>query len=252
MSKKIRTTIYIVGILWIVVMSQLLVNRIFKKDTNIMDAFIDTDTNIEESKLNLAVDYGTGSILSDQKEEVLRSLAQEINLRNYKIVTETGKHTIDMKIEKYTKKSKNVIEFISVEMQEGKENGYHHFVLLETKMTDDFSDVMKAKKDIEKYVSSWGAKDYQCVVKFTGNYKGQMSEKERNRQVEKLLRSLQAKRVDSIQADNYYAVYGYTNMVKDYIKASGKRININVVVTYNEQEDKTKLCLATPVLNEDY
>ena len=82
MSKKVKATIYVVGVLWIAVMSQLLVNRIFTSDARIMVAFVDTDTNIEESKLNLVVDYGEGFLQNDQREEVLKSLADAVGVKD--------------------------------------------------------------------------------------------------------------------------------------------------------------------------
>lgn len=251
-SKKVKATIYVVGVLWIAVMSQLLVNRIFTSDTRIMDAFVDTDTNIEESKLNLVVDYGEGFLLNDQREEVLKSLADAVGVKDYKMKTETTKETVNIKVQEKTRKKDTSIEFVTLSKDQGKKTSYHHFVLLEMKLNKDFDKVIQMKKAAEKYVSKWGAKDYQCIIKFSGSYQGQLSQKAIDGNVSGLLKNLQARKVDSVKSENFYSVYAYTGLVKDYIKADGKRININVVVTYNEEEDKTELCLATPVLNEDY
>lgn len=251
-SKKVKATIYIVGVLWVAVMSQLLVNRIFTSDARIMDAFVDTDTNIEESKLNIVADYGNGYLLKDQKEEVLRRLADTAGIKEYKMKTETTKDTVNIKLHEKTKKKDTSIEFITLSKEQGKKTSYHHFVLLEMKLSREFDKVIEIKKAAEKYVSKWGAKEYQCIVKFSGSYQGQLSQKDIDGHVGGLLKNLQARKVDSVRSDNFYSVYAYTGLVKDYIKADGKRININVVVTYNEEEDKTELCLATPVLNEDY
>lgn len=252
MSKKVKATIYVVGVLWVAVMSQLLVNRIFTSDARIMDAFVDTDTNIEESKLNIVADYGDGYLQNDQKEEVLKRLADTVGLKEYKMKTETTKDTVNMRLHERNKKKDTSIEFVTLSNVQGKKTSYHHFVLLEMKLNREFDKVIEMKKAAEKYVSKWGAKDYQSIIKFSGSYQGQLSQKAIDGHVGGLLKNLQARKVDSVRAGNFFSVYAYTGLVKDYIKASGKRININVVVTYNEEEDKTELCLATPVLNEDY
>lgn len=252
MSKKVRATIYVVGVLWVAVMSQLLVNRIFTSDDRIMDAFVDTDTNIEESKLNIVADYGDGDLQNDQKEEVLKRLADTAGIKESALRTETTKDTVNINIHEKTKKKDTSIEFITLSKQQGKKASYHHYVLLEVKLNKEFDKVIEIKKAAEKYVSKWGAKDYQCIMKFSGSYQGQLSQKDIDSHVNELLKNLQARKVDSVRSGNFYSIYAYTGLVKDYLKANGKRININVVVTYNEEEDKTELCLATPVLNEDY
>lgn len=252
MSKKIKATIYAVGVLWIAVMSQLVVNRLFMDDTRIIDAFIDTETNIEESKLNLVIDYGSDFLLNNQKEEVLNNLAGSVNLTGYSITKESVNNTTTMKIEKKEKKKDTTVEFITL-MQNGEQRtSYHHFVLLEVKMSDDYEDVIDYKKAVDGQVKKMNLEDYQCILKFTGSYDGKLTEKQRDKNVRELLENLQAKKVDAITTSAYDSIYAYTGLVEDYIKADGKRININIVISYNEEEDKTEFYLATPVLNEEY
>lgn len=251
-SRKVRTTIYIVGILWIAVVSQLLVGRLFMDDQRIMDAFNDTGTNIEESKFNLVMDYGNEYLLHDQKEAVLKEIADTVGVKQYETTTETTKNAVNLKAEEKGKNKNVTIELVTIEQPGDEMTTCQNFVLVEMKLRQDFSDVLKIKKSAEKYVRKKSIKDYQSIIKFAGTYQGQLTEKKIERNVNKLLSSLQAKKVDQIKSDNYYTIYAYTGLVDDYIKTNGKRININIAVTYNEDEDKTELCLATPVLNEDY
>lgn len=252
MNKKIRATIYVVGILWIAVMSQLLVNRLFIGDERIMNAFIDTDSNIEESKLNIVVDYGEGFLLNKEKNEVLKKLAESADIKDYEIKTETIENARNTMIQAKTKAKEGLLEFISLTQGTEEKTKYHHFILMELKMKEDFDGVIEYKKKLELCVKTLKAKDYQCIMKFTGTYPGKMSEKTRDENIGKLLKSLQAKKVDTIESKEYYALYAYTGLVDDYITAAGKKININVAVTHNEEKDKTEICLATPVLNEEY
>lgn len=252
MSKKVRITIYIVGVLWIVVMSQLLVSRLFMDDKRIMDAFHDTDSNIEESKFNLVVDFGNQYLQNEQKQTVLKDVAKAVGVERYKITTETTKNAVNVKAYEKEKNKNTTIELISLENDNKEMESFQNFLLVELKLRENFEDVLKVKKSAEKYVKKNKLKDYQSILKFTGTYQGQLGENAIQGEVNKLLESLQARKVDQIESDNFYTIYAYTGLVDDYIKASGKRININIAVTYNEEEDKTVLTLATPVLNEDY
>lgn len=252
MNKKVRTTIYIVGVLWIAVMSQIVVNRVFMNDSRIMDAFVDTDTNIEESKLNIVVDYGDSFLLNEKRENILKKLGKAAGIEKADVKTDVTERAVTMKLEEKSKKEHSQLEFISLTQKQEKETAYQHFILLELKMNQNFSDVIHSKKIMEKAVKALKAKDYQSVMKFTGSYQGKLSGEEQQAKVKKLLSNLQAKKVDSIKSSNYYTVYAYTGLVDDYIKANGKRININIAITYDEEHDKTEICLATPILNEDY
>lgn len=252
MGKKIKTMIYVVGVLWIVVMSQLLVNRIFKSDASIMDAFIDTDTNIEESKYNLVIDYGNGVLNRSQKENVVKEIAQIAEMDRYKLSMEKNKDSSNIKAYQRNKNQEGTIEFITLSSKEQNELSYHHFILLELKKRHDFEEVINLEKSAKRYVNEQHIDEYQSTLKFTGTYQGKMAESEMTEKTNYLLKGLQAKRVDEIHAKNYDSIYGYTRLIQDSIKANGKKINVNIAVTYDEEEDKTKLCLATPVLNEDY
>lgn len=252
MSKKIRATIYIVGVLWIAVMSQLLVNRLFVDDGKIMDAFEDTDSNIEESKLNIVVEYGDGFILNNEKVDVLNKLADSAGIKDYEIKTENIENARNTKIEKKTEEKDSTIEFISLTQDAGKKTEYHHFILLELNMNKNFKGIIEYKKKLEHCVNSLKPKDYQSVLKFTGTYPGLMTVEKRNENIKTLLDNLNAKTIDRIESDDYYALYAYTSLVDDYITVGGKKMNINVTVTYNEKSDKTEICLATPVLNEEF
>lgn len=252
MNRKIKTTIYVVSVLWIAVMSQLVVNRLFMDDARIMDAFIDTDTNIEESTLNLVVDYGSDFLLNNQKEEVLNNLADAVDLGGYRITKESINNTTTMKIEQKEKKKKTTVEFITVIQKEEQKTSYRHFVLLEMKMSDDYEEVIHYKKEVDSQVKKMKTEDFQCILKFTGSYDGKLTEKQRDKNVQELLKNLQAKKVDSISSEGYYTLYAYTGLVDDFIKADGKRINLNIVVSYDEEEDKTVFYLATPILNDEF
>lgn len=252
MNKKIRATIYVAGVLCVAVMSQLIVNHIFMNDSRIMDAFIDTDTNIEESKVNIVIDYGDGFLLNEEREEILKEFANKAGIENAKIQTETADGSVCVKLEQQRKKEQAQFEFVTISHKSEQKTTFRHFILLELKMNENFSDVIKDKKILEKQVKRLKVNNYQSVIKFTGSYKGTLTEEQQNRKVKKLLESLQAKKVDSIKSSAYYTVYAYTGLVDDYIKANGKRININIAITYNEEEDKTEICMATPILNEDY
>lgn len=254
MKKKVRLTLYIVGVLWIAVISQIIVNKAFVSEKRIMDAFIDSDTDIAESKINVAIDYGKTYLTKSDKEDLIAYFADAIGLdKDYKVETEKKKNTTSVSAKKKSKNADTSIEVISVDQKlSGKSTGVRQFILVELGVYEKFNSILDYKNKLEKATRKLSPQDYQCITKYAGTYDGQLSKKQRDTKVQELLDKVQARVVDKIDDGSIYTVYAYTGLVEDYVKASGKRININIVVSYDEEEDKTNISLATPLLNDSY
>lgn len=50
----------------------------------------------------------------------------------------------------------------------------------------------------------------------------------------------------------YYVAYGYTTGIACYKKVNGHRINLNVAICYEEEKDRTRVIMGTPIINSDY
>ena len=67
-----------------------------------------------------------------------------------------------------------------------------------------------------------------------------------------LLTSYDGEMVKSLQGENFYCFYGYTDKIDNYVVADYEKINLNLVITYDEKKDVTHVIWATPFLNEDF
>lgn len=54
------------------------------------------------------------------------------------------------------------------------------------------------------------------------------------------------------ETPGYYIAYGYTSGIDLVRVVNGKRINMNVAVTYDEEEDKSRVYFGVPFLNLDF
>ena len=96
------------------------------------------------------------------------------------------------------------------------------------------------------------AQKNQCVV---GSVDGKLSESERAGLVRKLFGEFGGVAVsdgsESIFSD-YYVAYGYTTGIKNSRKIGGRRINLNVAISYDEEKNKTKIYMGSPLINTDF
>ena len=84
------------------------------------------------------------------------------------------------------------------------------------------------------------------------NYEGQLSKEEFQSLTTQIFSEEKAETVQSIVKDGVFSAYGYSSQINNYIVSEGKKINLNVVSSYNEDSDMTKIIVASPIYNEDY
>lgn len=54
------------------------------------------------------------------------------------------------------------------------------------------------------------------------------------------------------ETGGYYVAYGFTNGIPVVKKVNGKTINMNIAITYDEEEDKSLVYFGVPVINADF
>lgn len=98
----------------------------------------------------------------------------------------------------------------------------------------------------------WGASPTKSIC-FIGHISGNLSKEEREEIINQLLKKLQGSIKDYYEDDrnpSTCAYYGYTPKVNEYIKGSdGKKSNIQISFSYNEDLDCTKIMAAFPFTN---
>lgn len=241
-----RGIIYVVLFLWVGAVSQLIVNHFFVSDQRVMEAFSSTSSNPEKSKLEIIADYGTDFLSEEDKKQLIQYIAEELGLSD-PYTTESIKNGSNYITTAY-KKSKNaetVIEIITTKEA-------RQYIIVNLSLYDRSNNILKYKKRLEKSLKKIGVKELESVVTLTGSYEGKLSEKEMKNEIDRILKRLQAKVVSESKIDGLTTIYAYTGLVDEYIMVLEQPMNINIVVSYEDNQDQTILYLATPVLNEDY
>lgn len=88
-----------------------------------------------------------------------------------------------------------------------------------------------------------------------GTVRGKLSKEEMKELAQDMFHAMGGSEVlaaDSLVSENYYTAYGYTTGIKKYKTINGKRINMNVAVSYDEKKDVTNVIFGSPIVNSDY
>jgi len=252
MRKKLRLTLYIVAVLWIAVISQIIVNKCFISERRIMDAFIGSDTEVQESKVVMAIDCSEKYLTESDQKSLIAHFANVIGLDKDYEITSSEKEDKAYLIAK--KKGKNANTSIAIESKEEPEKGMLYKVYIKIQVYEKFESILNYKEKLEKAAKDIKAENCRCYTQYKGCYDGELNEKQRSIKLSELLSKVQAKTVKEGYDDKgNYLVYAYTGLVENYIKEPKMdRFNIHIVVHYDEESDKTEIWLATPLMNDPY
>lgn len=109
--------------------------------------------------------------------------------------------------------------------------------------------------EVEKYsdknVIEALQKDVPAIL-YQKEYDGKMSQTEMEQEASFLLAFYQGEMIKEVTGENYYSFYAFSERAGKHIVSEGEKINLNLVITYNEEENMTHVVWATPFLNEDF
>ena len=71
--------------------------------------------------------------------------------------------------------------------------------------------------------------------------------------LQEILYNMNAEEIDRIKNENMISVTAYSKLLdKNYLEYLGNKINLNIGIRYSEDDDKTLIYIATPIIKLDY
>jgi hypothetical protein len=251
--KRTRATLYMAVILWLAVATQMFINRVFHEDFQITEAFVKTNAEEMQSSIEVAAEYDEGFLSEADKKNVIQSLADAIGL---KIDREISVEKDDSRSEYYfikkAKQASSEIKVISMEQEDGASVRMKHYIIVRLSIYKSIESIDRYKKIIEDTLTKLGVKYKQITMQFEGNFDGLLSAEMKERIAASLVSELQGKIALKYNEGDIYTVYAYTGLINEYIMSGESKINIQIAMTYNAITDKTKVTMATPILNQSW
>lgn len=251
--KRTRYTLYIAAVLWVAVATQVVVNKAFREELEITEAFIKSDTEEMQSSLEIIAEYNLDYLDERAKEDIIRKLADSIGLTIDEEITVWEE---DNRSEHYyfkqAKQATTELKVISIGQTEDEAAGTKHYIIARLSLKQGIRSIDEYKRALEAALTKLGVKDKQITVKYEGTKEGDLTPQQKHEVAELLVNELQGEIALEYDEGDLYTVYAYTGMLKEYVTSMGTNINIQIVITYNELTNKTRIALASPVLIEDY
>lgn len=252
--KRTKITIYMILVLWLAVFMQIMVNQFVKEEATLTEAFMGIHAKASESSLEMAGVYGADYLSEIDKKELVSYIASTIGLRiddNIK-VEEKDNYTI-VSYEKSAKKADSSIRLISIRELDGNKNEKTtHYLYVKLSIFEDLDSIISYKDKLEEVFKYLKTEQNQIVVEFVGEYNGNLPLEEKNKIANQLVKDLGGNIAYENRKEDLFTVYAYSGLIKEYITVAGSKVNMQVAMNYNEQEDATYVYLATPFLNDGY
>lgn len=252
--RKVKVIGYVVGILWLVVAVQLIVNHSFKDENKMLDAFTNTKSQVVKSQLKVVGQYGAKYLTEEDKQTMIKFVAGKIGLEADTPIEKTqGTKTLTYALQKQGTYADTNIEFISVDTEnKTKATETKQYLMVTLTIYEKLNNILNYKNMVEKALDELQLDSYDTVIFFEGCYDGQLSLDKKNEIVEEVLQQLQGRIVVDHRGEDLFTVYCYTPLVDESIVSEGQKVNINLAFHYNEEANQTRLYMASPILNEEY
>lgn len=249
MTRKVKVSFLIV--VWSIVAIQIYINyqEKMKDQSAAVTAFsVVEDESIEEVVSGYGY-FGTMEIEEDTKQKMLENLAYKLGITDgYAFSNGSGDDFEKMVL---TKEGKNATTTIQIISMQGKENEPEQYIMMEIKAKEKAENAVSLYNKVKRVYKEIGV-EAQVSLEMEVEQNGNCITEEEGSLSEEILEATEAKKVDTIIEDNVFTVYGYTKLENSYMELNHKKVNIQIVMSYNEEQNKTYVKVGIPIVNSSY
>ncbi len=214
-----------------------------------MDAFAASEVGCVESRIQITADYGTAFLTEHDKQALIGYLADAIGVRMDGEIT--SRETDVSQVYSYTKQARQAATTIkAITLREDTSRTYL-YVELEIYQDTEY-DILNYRDIILGTLKDMGVKQAETTLQLLGAYSGKLPVSEWDKLADKMIGNLSGKVIYENRDEDLYTIYAYSNMLSEYITVENKKINMQVAMRYEADNDRTVLYLATPIIRGEW
>lgn len=133
-----------------------------------------------------------------------------------------------------------------------KKNNKEYYIIIDILNNKVYKNIVDIYQTLNYVINKYSndVDIYLCVV---GEYTKNLQSYKSSDILENILYNMNAKEIDRVKADDLISVTAYSDLLAendlDYLE---NKINLNIGLRYSENEDKTLIYMATPIIKLDY
>ncbi len=234
-----RVLLYSIVLVWVAVLLQLVVTVGIRSDNKIVEAFQASNSMPVKSALTVTGIYDSYLVSYEEQEKLLKYIAEGLSLENYQITKKDG-----AAITSANRWSKTDISIA----ESGKKQ---QIVTTDIELTDRLSALINLKETCEKIYRKLNMEG-KCSISMEGVYHGNLSAAQIDDMKTTVFKVLEAKEQDKQKISGSNVYYGYSKRLDTFQAVDGKKINTQLIFSYNEKNDRTEMYLAVPFFQKDF
>ena len=212
----------------------------------LLDTFNDTQAEFKfyNIKANGFIDY---DITKNEIKDICIDIINDLGLEESNIKWEEKWDNQENQIYIQSNTLEKSISIIGI--KKNSKESYIIVDILDNKVYKNIVDIYTIlEKSLYKYSSNVDIST--CI---SGEFYKKIQFNKYNDILEEILYNMNAEEIDRIENDNMVSVTAYSKFLEDnYLEYLGNQINLNIGIRYSEDEDKTLIYIATPIIKLDY
>lgn len=249
MQKKTMT--YILVLIWMVIAVQMVVNTTLKPKDKIVEAFHVISSIPVESNVEVYGHFGDMELSVENKEQMLKNMAKQLGItEGYELYSQEGDAYEKSCLLLDGVNARTDMQVISMDTTDVDGNAItSQYIYITITLYNDVENVLTGRDLLVDMFESIGVEAHTNIY-LEGELEGQLSSLKKEWLVQEFLKAMEAKEVSGNRDQYLYTIYGYTQNERQCVYQNGEKVNVNIAITYDEENDKTLIHMAVPFINK--
>ena len=244
-----KRAMYAVIVLWAVLTAVYMTNMGRARKVSISTAFTDSAGGEEWCELDTYIEgygkFGVCYLTQEEKERLVENIASALGITSsYGLATVCEDEVNTTVLSKESVNGSVTIKAITQEPQA-------QYVYVNITVYNNIDCAVSYRELVDGMFDAMGIQG-NVNMNLVGSLEGALNSTEKNELADGLLDRLGAKVVTENRDNDIFTIYAYSKGAGSYITIGGNKINMNIAIGYDEEQDRTKVYLASPINSLDY
>ena len=244
-----KRAMYAVIVLWAVLTAVYMTNMGRADKVSISTAFTDSVDGEEWCELDTYIEgygkFGVCYLTQEEKERLVENIASALGITSsYGLATVYEEEVNTTVLSNESVNGSVTIKAITQEPQA-------QYVYVNITVYNNIDCAVYYRELVEGMFDAMGIQG-NVNMNLVGSIEGTLNSTEKNELADGLLDRLGAKVVTENRDNDIFTIYAYSKGAGSYITIGGNKINMNIAIGYDEEQDRTKVYLASPINSLDY
>ena len=244
-----KRAMYAVIVLWAVLTAVYMTNMGRADKVSISTAFTDSADERQWCELDTYIEgygkFGVCYLTQEEKEKLVKNIASALGITSsYGLATVYEEEVNTTVLSNESVNGSVTIKAITQEPQA-------QYVYVNITVYNNIDCAVSYRELMEGMFDAMGIQG-NVNMNLVGSLEGALNSTEKNELADGLLDRLGAKVVTENRDSDIFTIYAYSKGAGSYITIGGNKINMNIAIGYDEEQNRTKVYLASPVNSLDY